>query len=341
MSAGAPGLVGLPGLPEGDVVSLRGLSARGRHGVLDAERVLGQVFTADVDLVLDTRTAGATDDLSDAVDYSRVALDVVAVLAGEPVDLLEALVGRIAEACLAHAGVLAVAVAVHKPQAPVAVPFDDVVVRVVRRRGQLLDTVPARPVDAVVALGANLGDRAASLASAVRALGAVDGLEVVSCSEVVETGAVGLPGSEPQPDYLNAVVRLRCALSPRQLLLACRSVEAAHGRDAAVRAAEPRWGARTLDVDVLAYGVLVASDEPAGAPPALAGAPQPLTVPHPRAAQRAFVLVPWARLAPDDRLPGAGRVADALAALTAADPGAAAGVRARPDVRLPGPGDLP
>lgn len=335
MSAGP-----LPGLPDGDVVSLRGLRARGRHGVLDAERVLGQVFSADVDLVLDTRTAGATDDLSDAVDYSRVALDVVAVLAGEPVDLLEVLVGRVAEACLAHAGVRAVAVAVHKPQAPVAVPFDDVVVRVVRRRGQLLDTVPARPVDAVVALGANLGDRAGSLASAVRALAAVEGLEVASCSEVVETDAVGLPGSAPQPDYLNAVVRLRCALSPRQLLLACRAVEAAHGRDAAVRAAEPRWGARSLDVDVLAYGVLVASDEPAGAPPA-AGAPQTLTVPHPRAAQRAFVLVPWARLAPDDRLPGAGRVADALAALTAADPGAAAGVRARPDVRLPAPGELP
>jgi len=338
VSAGAPS--GLPGLPEGDVVSLRGLRARGRHGVLDAERVLGQVFSADVDLVLDTRTAGATDDLSDAVDYSRVALDVVAVLAGEPVDLLEVLVGRVAEACLAHAGVQAVAVAVHKPQAPVAVPFDDVVVRVVRRRGQLLDTVPARPVDAVVALGANLGDRAGSLASAVRALAAAEGLEVVSCSEVVETDAVGLPGSAPQPDYLNAVVRLRCALSPRQLLLACRAVEAAHGRDAAVRAAEPRWGARALDVDVLAYGVLVASDEPAGAPPA-AGGPQPLTVPHPRAAQRAFVLVPWAGLAPDDGLPGAGRVADALAALTAADPGAAAGVRARPDVRLPAPGELP
>ncbi|MGQ7295247.1 2-amino-4-hydroxy-6-hydroxymethyldihydropteridine diphosphokinase [Quadrisphaera sp. KR29] len=317
----------------GDVVSLRGLRARGRHGVLDAERQLGQVFTADVDLQVDTRTASVTDELADAVDYSVVAADVVAVLAGEPVRLVEVLAGRVASACLAHPGVRAVAVAVHKPQAPVQVPFDDVVVTVVRRRGDLLDAVPASPFGAVVALGTNLGDRAAVLDAAVRDLAATDGLEVLGASGVVETTAVGLPGADPQPDYLNAVVRLRCALSPRDLLRACRAVEAAHGRDAAVRAAEQRWGARTLDVDVVTCGALVAADD--AAEPALA-------VPHPRARERAFVLVPWARLAPDDLLPGAGRVADALADLAAADPAAVADVRSRPGVVLgaalrPGP----
>ncbi|MGQ7349876.1 2-amino-4-hydroxy-6-hydroxymethyldihydropteridine diphosphokinase [Quadrisphaera oryzae] len=314
----------------GDVVSLRGLRARGRHGVLDAERQLGQVFTADVDLQVDTRTAAVTDELSDAVDYSVVAADVVAVLAGEPVQLVEVLAGRVASACLAHAGVRAVAVAVHKPQAPVQVPFDDVVITVVRRRGDLLDAVPARPYDAVVALGANLGDRRAALATAVRDLAATSGLEVVGASGVVETAAVGLPGAAPQPDYLNAVVRLRCALSPRALLAACRAVESAHGRDAAVRASEVRWGARTLDVDVIACGALVAADG------AHADGRPALEVPHPRARVRAFVLVPWARLAPDDLLPGAGRVADVLADLAASDPAAVADVRSRPDVVLAG-----
>ncbi|PWJ53303.1 dihydroneopterin aldolase / 2-amino-4-hydroxy-6-hydroxymethyldihydropteridine diphosphokinase [Quadrisphaera granulorum] len=324
----------LSGELAGDVVSLRGLRARGRHGVLDAERELGQVFIADIDLAVDTRTAAVTDDLGDAVDYSLVAADVVAVLSGEPVNLIEVLAGRVAAACLAHAGVSAVAVAVHKPQAPVGVPFDDVVITVVRRRADLLDATPARPVDAVVALGSNLGDRAAVLAAAVADLAATDGLEVVGVSGVVETAAVGLPGSEPQPDYLNAVVRLRSALSPRDLLRACRAVEAAHGRGAAVRAVEPRWGARTLDVDVLTCGVLVAADGP-GPDDGDGGAPA-LQLPHPRAGVRAFVLVPWARLAPDDVLPGAGRVADVLAELAAADPSAVADVRSRPDIVLPG-----
>jgi dihydroneopterin aldolase / 2-amino-4-hydroxy-6-hydroxymethyldihydropteridine diphosphokinase len=322
----------LTGELTGDVVSLRGLRARGRHGVLEAERQLGQVFTADVDLQVDTRTASVTDELSDAVDYSVVAADVVAVLAGEPVRLVEVLAGRVAGACLAHAGVRAVAVAVHKPQAPVQVPFDDVVITVVRRRGDLVDATPARPYDAVVALGANLGDREGVLAAAVRDLGAARGLEVVGVSGVVETTAVGLPGAAPQPDYLNAVVRLRCALSPRDLLRACRAVEASHGRDAAVRSQEQRWGARTLDVDVVACGALVAAAD--GSPEQDAPA---LQVPHPRAGVRAFVLVPWARLAPDDVLPGAGRVADVLADLAAADPAAVADVRSRPDVVLPAP----
>ena len=299
-----------------DRVELRGLRARGRHGVLAAERALGQVFSADVVLHLDTRTAAATDDLADAVDYSVVAADVVAVLAGEPVDLLEALAQRVAEACLAHSGVQAVEVALHKPQAPVGVPFDDVVLHVVRRRGDLLDAVPARPVPVVLALGANAGDPAAALRSAVAALAALPELSGAEVSAVAETDPVGGP---PQPDYLNAVVRALTTASPRRLLAACAAVETAHGRD---RAVEERWGPRTLDVDLVAYGALVAADAT-------------LAVPHPRARERAFVLLPWASLAPDDVLPGAGRVGDLAAAL--GDP-AAAGVRPRPDVVLDLPG---
>lgn len=302
-----------------DRVELRGLRARGRHGVLGAERELGQEFVADVVLHVDTRTAAATDDLADAVDYSVVAADVHAVLAGEPVDLLESLAQRVAEACLAPAGVAEVEVAVHKPSAPVGVPFADVVLRVRRRRGDLLDAAPARPVPVVLALGANADDPAAALASAVAALAALPVLAEVTASPVLETDPVGGP---PQPDYLNAVVRATTTASPRDLLRACQGVEAAHGRD---RHAEERWGPRLLDVDLVAYGRLVAAD---GGDPA-AGVPA-LVVPHPRAAERGFVLVPWARLAADDVLPGAGRVGDLAAAL--GDP--APGVRERPDVVL-------
>jgi dihydroneopterin aldolase len=117
-----------------DRVELRGLKARGRHGVLAHERALGQDFAVDVVLHLDTRPAAAADDLTLTVDYGTLAQRVVAVVAGEPVDLIETLAQRIADVALEPAAVHAVDVRVHKPQAPVSVPFDDVVVSIHRER---------------------------------------------------------------------------------------------------------------------------------------------------------------------------------------------------------------
>ncbi|HZI97035.1 MAG TPA: 2-amino-4-hydroxy-6-hydroxymethyldihydropteridine diphosphokinase [Actinomycetales bacterium] len=158
-----------------------------------------------------------------------------------------------------------------------------------------LDAVPAQPVPVVLALGSNLGDSAATLTSAVAVLDDVDSLTVDRVSPVVQTAPVGGPD---QGDYLNAVVLAVTTLSPHQLLAAVHVVEAAHGRTR-----ETRWGARTLDVDVIAYGELVCAGER-------------LEVPHPRAHERAFVLVPWAAVDPDAVLPGphGGRVNDLAAA---------------------------
>lgn len=115
-----------------DTVEVRGIRARGRHGVLGPERELGQVFVVDVVLHLDTRPAAASDDLADAVDYGVVARRVHDVVAGEPVDLVETLAQRVADTCLTDQRVRRVDVAVHKPHAPVTVPFEDVVVRISR-----------------------------------------------------------------------------------------------------------------------------------------------------------------------------------------------------------------
>lgn len=117
-----------------DRVELLGLRARGRHGVLAAERDLGQEFVVDVVLHTDVRAAAAADDLAQTVDYAAVARRVHDRVAGDPVDLLETLAERIAADCLTDERVVRVEVAVHKPQAPVPVPFADVVVRVVRER---------------------------------------------------------------------------------------------------------------------------------------------------------------------------------------------------------------
>ncbi|WP_432280611.1 dihydroneopterin aldolase [Streptomyces luomodiensis] len=117
-----------------DRVALRGLKARGHHGVLPHEREEGQDFVVDLVLGLDTRPAAADDDLGKTVHYGVVAEEVVDVVRGEPVDLIETLAARIADRCLEHDVVREVEVVVHKPQAPITVPFDDVTITITRSR---------------------------------------------------------------------------------------------------------------------------------------------------------------------------------------------------------------
>ncbi len=117
-----------------DRVALRGLSARGHHGVFQHEREDGQTFVVDLVLGLDTRPAAADDDLERTVHYGVLAEQVAAVVAGEPVNLIETLAQRIADTCLGHEAVEEVEVTVHKPDAPIAVPFEDVTVTITRRR---------------------------------------------------------------------------------------------------------------------------------------------------------------------------------------------------------------
>ncbi|AEG45356.1 2-amino-4-hydroxy-6-hydroxymethyldihydropteridine diphosphokinase [Isoptericola variabilis] len=374
----------VPG-PDGqplDQIRLTGVTATGHHGVLAHERAEGQVFRADVVLHLDTRAAARGDDLAATVSYADVAEDVHDVLAGRPADLVETVAERIAAAALAYPAVHAVDVRVHKPQAPIAVPFDDVEVAIRRDRVRTpvvpaeapagepeqaaqvepeaptapeqaeadshepaaerapvtavpappappappvtgvpafdpeplgvvpappeepepvrdpLDVAPDEPVEVVIALGANLGEAQATLRQAVTDIDRIAGLQVMEVSPLARTAAVGGP---EQPDFLNAVLLARTTLSPREVLHACQRVEEQHGR---VR--EERWGPRTLDVDIVQYGTLVATADD-------------LELPHPRARERAFVLVPWAEVAPDAVLHGLGGGPVAQLAATAPD----------------------
>jgi dihydroneopterin aldolase len=117
-----------------DVVAVRGIRGRGYHGVLPHERRDGQPFVVDVALHLDTAPAAADDDLARTVDYGGVSSRVLSVIEGEPVNLVETLAQRVADACLADPRVQLVDVTVHKPAAPVQVPVDDVAVSI--RRGR-------------------------------------------------------------------------------------------------------------------------------------------------------------------------------------------------------------
>jgi 2-amino-4-hydroxy-6-hydroxymethyldihydropteridine diphosphokinase len=142
-------------------------------------------------------------------------------------------------------------------------------------------------VVAFLGLGSNLGNRLTNLQAAVDALQAEPGFRVTASSRVWETVPVGGP---PQPDYLNAVIRAETDLSARDLLDVARRVEQRMGR---VR--KERWGARSLDVDILLYDE-EQIDEPE------------LVVPHPRMAERAFVLLPLLELDPDPVLPDGTRL---------------------------------
>lgn len=162
-------------------------------------------------------------------------------------------------------------------------------------------TDAASAVDAVVALGANLGERRETLAAAAADLQRLPLVSAVRMSKPMESVAVTVDGPDPEaPGYLNAVAIVTTRLAPTVLLSYLHAIEDRHGR---VR--RERWGHRTLDLDLIAYGDVVC-DTPT------------LTLPHPRAAERDFVLAPWLSIDPDASLAGAGRVADLLDRIRAA-----------------------
>ena len=156
------------------------------------------------------------------------------------------------------------------------------------------------PVERVVlALGSNLGDRAATLALAVQSIAGLPKTALVAVSPVYESVAVKLDGvDESAPRYFNAVLTIDYSGNPHALLDAVNVIEARHGR---VRA--ERWGDRTLDIDLIVFGALILDDDR-------------LTLPHPRAAERDFVLAPWLDLDAAAVIPGRGPVRDLLAATT-------------------------
>lgn len=119
-----------------DEITLTGLSVFGRHGVFDFEREQGQTFVIDVTLRLDLHPAAASDDVRDTVHYGELADAMAAIVAGEPVALIETLAERLADVALSDARVDSASVTVHKPQAPIAQSFTDVSVTVHRKRGE-------------------------------------------------------------------------------------------------------------------------------------------------------------------------------------------------------------
>lgn len=396
--------------PELDRILITRMHARGHHGVFEHERRDGQDFYVDAEAWVDAAAASSSDHIGDTLHYGEWMHALHAIVTGEPVDLIETLAERLAAATFGFDDAVAVRITVHKPQAPVALDFEDVAVSILRHRpaapGEYLESaaahaaqapsaqtaatavpaaVPAatpstvasasaeddflareaaaaahtasdasivldsggapnvplpriepagdlfspivqreqderspsdaavvsraggapnatsaqqstRVRQAVIALGANLGDRDATLSSALRSISELPGTKLVAASSLYETPALTLEGvSEEAPAYRNAVVLVDTDLPAEDLLRALHAIEDAHGRTR-----ETRWGSRTLDLDLIQVSGELHDGE--------------LQLPHPRAHERAFVLAPWLEVDPRAQLAPHGSVADLRAA---------------------------
>lgn len=256
-----------------DQIEINGLRAVTIVGALAHEREIAQPLTIDLSFGVDLRDAGRSDELGDTVNYGLVADRVVAVVEESKDILLERLAARIADEVLSFDRVEAVDVKLTKVRPPIAVDAVDTAVRIHRTRAEA--DMPAQTVHhAYIALGSNLGDREGFLRLGVRGLG-----NVTAMSQVYETDPVG--GPDDQGPYLNMVVEVETSLDPFALLRRCQRIEAEAMRQRVVH-----WGPRTLDVDIVMFDDLeMTSDD--------------LTIPHPRFAERRFVLQPLAEIAPE------------------------------------------
>jgi len=252
-----------------DHIYVTGLRLMALVGVLPHEREGEQPVQVDIDLEVDLAEAGLTDNLVDTANYGAIAEAVSEVVRTSSDVLLERLVARIAERCLQFDHVEVADVRLTKLRPPISENLDSTAVRIVRSRVDM--KIPARH-RAIVALGSNLGDRVAYLRFGLERLS-----NVVAQSQVFETDPVG--GPDNQGPYLNMVAVIDTDLDPYALLRRLLQIEAeAH------RVRVERWGPRTLDLDLLFYDdVTINSEE--------------LIVPHPRFAERRFVLEPLSEVA--------------------------------------------
>ena len=249
-------------------VDIKGLKVKTCHGVLEKEKVNPQDFLIDIFYEYDAYAAAQTDDIENAVNYSQVCRTAYDICKNNCFDLIEKLAYEISFAIMERfEKIISVSVTVHKPQAPVNLPFEDICV-----------TAQLERVQTILSLGSNMGDRKAALDGAIAELGKIRGVKVLKVSDYIATKPYG---GVAQNEFLNCAVTAECLISPYKLLQAIHGIESKFGR---VR--EKRWGDRTLDIDIVFFGDKIISQNG-------------LCVPHPDYVNRDFVLKPIKQIAPD------------------------------------------
>ena len=335
------------------IIALKGLGAEANHGVYDFERARNQRFSADIVMWVETAgnadDIAATVSYADIADEAMavltgIAVDLIETLAetiasrvmshegvvgtevtvhkpDAPIDHPFADVSVTVRAGQTDAMPLSLSLkgvyeaedgsvltgeieAYGRAQAPSPAEQEQSGALPTRRDVQAAHAAPAhdatrperlRSRRVVLAIGGNLGDVPVTLMHTVEALSYMEGFQIDDVSPIMRTKPVLAPGQAPQPDYWNAVVVGSAIATPDELFAQTSRIERELGRER-----HERWGARTVDIDIIQIEGLASSDPV-------------LTLPHPRAKERAFVLAPWLLCDPDAILEGVGRVSDLLA----------------------------
>lgn len=250
-----------------DIIKIENLVLFANHGLYPEEKTLGQKFSLDISLYLDTQYPGITKDLDHSVDYGTLIGEIKDLFRRKSVDLLETLAEDLASYILdTRDQVEEVEVTICKPWAPVMTQLDTICVHVRRKRNL-----------AYLGLGSNMGESKDILDEALELLGEKSHTKIKERSSIIQTEAWGM---EDQDDFLNMVVEIQTSLKADNLLKFTQSIEDKLGRTRSVK-----WGPRLIDIDILFYNdeIIYTKD---------------LIVPHPYIEERDFVLGPMEEIAP-------------------------------------------
>lgn len=248
-----------------DKISITGLRFYAHHGVYEEEKINGQEFMVDCSFSLDTSICA--DNLTKTVHYGEVSLDIVNFCTTHRFDLLEMLANSLAKYILMKYPLMVdITITIHKPNAPIPTEFDDVTLTVTRSNATCF-----------LALGSNLGNKEENLNSVLDFMEEDENINLLKKSSYITTKPYGVLD---QPDFLNAVIKVKTVYTPSELLRFCKNVEKLAGR------VKTRvWGERTLDVDILTYNdEIIFAEE--------------LKIPHPEMHLRDFVLEPLCEIEP-------------------------------------------
>lgn len=250
-----------------DCIKIRRLEVFAYHGCEEEEKINGQIFYVDADLYSDIRTPGISDNLNETVDYSKVCDYIHRFMKENRFDLIEAAAEQVTRGLLKEfPKIREIELTIHKPSAPISLPFDDVSVTVRRKWNK-----------SFLSIGSNIGDKQTYLNQAVDSIYDDDNCRVNMVSKFIETEPYG---PIEQDNFLNGCIEIETLYSPKELLEAVNNIEAEAGRTR-----ELHWGPRTLDIDIALYGDEII-DEPN------------LKIPHVEMHKRLFVLEPLNQIAP-------------------------------------------
>jgi len=250
-----------------DKIYVKDLEVYAFHGVNKQEKEMGQRFLISLELSLDLREAGISDDLHKTVNYGELSLAVEEEFKKESYDLIEKSAEKLAEFILLNYSIVnSVKVLIKKPWAPIGKPLDYAAVEIER----FWHT-------AYIGMGANMGEKEENLKLAIDLINQSKLTKVTKISEFYETKPVGYV---EQDNFMNCAIEVKTLLSPKELVRFLLNIEKELKRERIVR-----WGPRTIDLDVLLYDDIITSLEE-------------IIIPHPRMQERMFVLKPLSDIAP-------------------------------------------